>query len=78
MQCSYCKQEMTSGVADCTGNVVKFPDGVEMQAIPYDGDDKCHDCSVQPGGRHHPGCDMERCPRCSGQLIGCGCLEEYT
>jgi len=37
---------------------------------------RCHDCNVLDGGYHHPGCDMERCPRCGGQLISCGCLDE--
>lgn len=37
---------------------------------------RCHDCGIERGGVHHPGCDMERCPRCGGQLIGCGCLDE--
>lgn len=36
--------------------------------------DRCPDCNVKDGGRHHPGCDKEECPRCGGQLIGCGCL----
>ncbi len=35
---------------------------------------RCHDCGIQDGGSHHPGCDAERCPRCKGQLISCGCL----
>ena len=26
---------------------------------------------VKPGGVHHFGCDMERCPSCDGQLIMC-------
>lgn len=33
----------------------------------------CHDCSVVPGQLHAYGCDSERCPRCSGQLLSCDC-----
>ena len=33
----------------------------------------CHDCAVVPGELHVPGCDMERCPVCRGQVITCGC-----
>lgn len=28
------------------------------------------------GAHNHPGCDAEKCPRCQGQLIACGCLDE--
>jgi hypothetical protein len=34
----------------------------------------CHDCGIVDGLIHAEGCDMERCPRCYGQLISCGCL----
>jgi hypothetical protein len=36
---------------------------------------RCHDCGVRPLGFHHPGCDVEECPRCGGQLITCDCVE---
>lgn len=82
MKCGWCEQEMMDEkTVSCTGNtVVKFPDGEEMESVPYDHDGpedhRCHDCKVKKGGFHHPGCDMERCPACSGQLISCGCLDE--
>lgn len=87
--CKWCKKEMTDqNTTTCTPGLVKFPDGTQMDPIPYhlDGvpkDHRCHDCNVALGGIHHPGCDMECCPKCKGQLISCDCLstemeeEEY-
>jgi len=34
---------------------------------------KCHDCGAREGEYHQPGCDMETCPFCCGQLISCDC-----
>ena len=33
----------------------------------------CHDCFAIKNQLHCEGCDMERCPRCLRQHIGCGC-----
>lgn len=33
----------------------------------------CHDCEAKPGEYHDMGCDVERCPDCGGQMIGCYC-----
>lgn len=83
--CLWCQRGMLS-VDDCSGNrKVEYPDGMVLDAVPYDNDlvqgerretHRCHDCNVALGHYHHPGCDMERCPRCGGQLISCGCLDE--
>lgn len=76
--CKFCEQEMTHlDTVDCTWNrMVAYPEGPSLPAIPYRGEQRCHDCNVAKGGFHHPGCDVERCPKCHGQLISCGCLDE--
>jgi hypothetical protein len=33
----------------------------------------CGDCGTAPGDLHQPHCDMEECPVCQQQAIGCGC-----
>lgn len=38
----------------------------------------CNDCSAAIGEEHIIGCDIERCPRCGMQLIGCVCFTKYT
>lgn len=34
----------------------------------------CPDCGIQKGQLHTEGCDIEECPECHGQLLGCVCF----
>jgi hypothetical protein len=79
-----CGQPRGAGVETCTVRTVEIP-GAEtdeiLASVPYapdygDADQRCHDCGVKRDWYHHPGCDMERCPKCAGQLIFCGCLDD--
>lgn len=67
-------------VNTCEGNAeVEYPDGVKIASSDFhmaEESGRCHDCNIKHGGKHHPGCDAERCPRCNGQLISCGCLDD--
>lgn len=78
--CEYCGLEMLDkAIVTCTANTrVVFGDGKKMPSLPYTRDDRpadhrCHDCGIALGGKHHPGCDIEECPRCHGQLLSCNC-----
>lgn len=72
--CKQCRREM-KGRLGCIFVAIEI-DGVEYKPIPHDGDGRCHDCNTPRGGIHHPGCDAEECPKCHGQLISCGCLDD--
>lgn len=84
--CEYCGHNMLKAKS-CVSIAIKSG-GVELRPIPYGTNERdseviskathgnCHDCNVAWGGFHHPGCDMEVCPKCSGQLISCGCIDE--
>lgn len=37
--------------------------------------ERCHDCAAKYGEYHHFGCDIERCPKCGGQIISCDCIK---
>lgn len=55
-----------------TGDPIKH--GKELRADWGRDGGRCHDCGAKVGQYHHPGCDVEECPGCGGQLIGCECL----
>lgn len=76
--CGYCNLQMNG--AACTVETFDINGGT-YQRIPFriDWDENirvCNDCGTVYGHLHHPRCDLEECPRCHQQLIGCGCLEE--
>ena len=78
MICKCCDREMSDPeTVSCSGNThIEYPDGEKIQPIPHSGEKRCGECGVAPGGMHHPGCDLEKCPRCEGQIISCGCLDD--
>lgn len=81
--CKYCNQEMTD-LDKITCTITHIWDLLtgQIYARPiYEPEDKspdhrCHDCGIKAGGYHHPGCDVEICPKCGGQMIVCGCIWE--
>lgn len=75
--CTWCDREMTSA-RSCSASELHLR-GEPVAMIRF-GDElgwgrpsRCHDCGVGRGGFHHPGCDMQRCPLCGGQMLSCGC-----
>jgi hypothetical protein len=79
--CEDCNREMTLA-ASCEVRAVDLA-GARYLRIPYqprwnagDSTKRCGDCGVRPGGYHHLGCDLERCPRCHGQLFCCDCWHD--
>lgn len=79
-KCEYCGKDMLKAHS-CVKVMIRH-NGKDYEPIRFgdeedleiENDERCHDCNCKKGGYHHPGCDMERCPVCGGQLISCGCL----
>jgi hypothetical protein len=80
--CEVCGQEMLLR-RSCTLDRVILVDG-SYERVRFGAetgrrrmrDKTCGDCGAPSGGFHHPGCDVEVCPRCGHQAIMCGCGED--
>lgn len=75
--CHWCELEMTDGVSCSTAELHRGGLSVPMvrfgQERPKWRGARCGDCGAPRGGFHHPGCDVQRCPVCGGQMLSCGC-----
>jgi hypothetical protein len=76
--CKVCRQDMETAES-CTHRTVTLDSGETLERTPYGSDntDPCGDCGTSPGGVHHRYCDQERCPKCRGQIITCGCVASW-
>jgi hypothetical protein len=85
--CDYCGNDMAKVPVSCVPNPLQVNGrpfelirwGAETgsrAAFPRDIVGPCDSCNTPRGGVHHPGCCIEQCPACRGQLFGCGCLDE--
>lgn len=73
--CSWCHAEMR-GASTCTVDAL-HREGRRVELAPFRDRKKsarCGSCGVAVGGWHHPGCDLQRCPLCRGQMCSCDCL----
>jgi hypothetical protein len=76
--CKQCKGDMQE-VDACIDLPIRFEKDGALYAPSTEHFDelngRCHDCNIVHGNIHHPGCDVERCPKCGLQFIGCDCWD---
>ena len=82
IKCSDCKKEMMSSkVETCIFEKIILNGKIyKRNTTQFDVNKRCHDCNIvnKKGNVHHFCCDMERCPRCKGQLLSCDCEGKRT
>jgi len=73
--CEDCKQEMLTAEGCVYTHLVDSAGKLYPRSLKHwqDSGQRCHDCAAMYGKLHHCGCDVERCPKCGGQLISCDC-----
>ena len=69
--CPDCQREMRLAPTCSSTFVAVGKSTLDRVRYPVSEITRCDSCNVMPGGLHHFGCDMERCPNCGGQLIAC-------
>jgi predicted Zn-ribbon and HTH transcriptional regulator len=82
-ECGDCRKEMTNKKTESCSedfNLIQINKKAYARNTEYfDVNERCHDCGIvnKKGNLHHFGCDMERCPKCRGQLISCNCKKGF-
>lgn len=74
-KCEDCSLDMST-TSTCFIREITIGDKEYQRNTEYfDVNERCHDCGIEnkKGNIHHYGCDMERCPKCEGQIISCDC-----
>ena len=76
MPLAYCNCGMNAD-EECGFHYVQYGDKIyEKDRYCFDGEE-CHDCGapqINNLAYHHICCDVERCPKCGDQFLGCGCF----